>query len=116
LCLSQQVTKASETEQVDKQRLLLSINQQGRVLSIDSHSSESLYGFAPEDLIDRPLAAFINVFAEVSQINNCQHNSKPYNNLTASQSIVEAKRGDLASGPPLFPRIVQYYACFIWFY
>ena len=67
--MTAQVSKATENEQLDKQRLLLSINQQGEVLSIDCCSpNTSLFGFAPESLIGRPLAAFINVFSEVRHV------------------------------------------------
>jgi hypothetical protein len=53
---------------------VLSVNQQGTVLSIDSNTPASLFGFSPECLMGQPLAGFVNVFAEVRIASVlCQH-------------------------------------------
>jgi hypothetical protein len=41
----------------------LTVNRQGRVLSVISAAGRSLFGFQPNDLVGQKLANFVNVFA-----------------------------------------------------
>lgn len=59
-----QVNRATTEEQLDSQRVSLTVDQRGVVLAA-SASPKSLFGFDPSaDLVGQPLAAFINMFED----------------------------------------------------
>jgi hypothetical protein len=49
---------------LDQQRLELQLNHKGIVLSVNPGASKSVFGFNPQDLVGRPLAAFVNLFSQ----------------------------------------------------
>jgi hypothetical protein len=49
---------------LDQQRLKLQLNHKGIVLSVNPGASKSVFGFNPQDLVGRPLAAFVNLFSQ----------------------------------------------------
>lgn len=59
-----QVVKATNEEHLDGQRVSFIVDQQGKVLSVSGTCATQLFGFDGNDLIGRPLAAFVNVFEE----------------------------------------------------
>jgi hypothetical protein len=59
-----QVLPASEAQLLDQQRLKLQLNHKGIVLSVNPGASKSVFGFHPQDLVGRPLAAFVNLFSQ----------------------------------------------------
>jgi len=59
-----QVNRATAEEQLDSERVSLTVDQRGVVLAA-STSPRSLFGFdPPADLVGQPLAAFVNMFEE----------------------------------------------------
>jgi len=57
------VTKCTLADPADLKRISLTVNRQGRVLSIISAAGRSLFGFQPNDLVGQRLGNFVNVFA-----------------------------------------------------
>lgn len=56
------VSRASEAQRQDQQRLLLTLNHAGTVLSARDATPRALFGFSPGELVGRPLAAVVDVF------------------------------------------------------
>lgn len=59
-----QVLPASEAQLLDQQRLELQLNHRGVVLAVNPGVSKAVFGFAPQELVGRPLAAFVNLFGQ----------------------------------------------------
>jgi hypothetical protein len=59
-----QVLPASEAQLLDQQRLELQLNHRGIVLAVNPGASKAVFGFNPQDLVGRPLAAFVNLFSQ----------------------------------------------------
>eukprot|EP00878_Enallax_costatus_P033546 GHUV01037053.1.p1 GENE.GHUV01037053.1~~GHUV01037053.1.p1 ORF type:complete len:119 (-),score=22.09 GHUV01037053.1:80-436(-) len=47
--------------------MLLQVNQHGVVLSVNKCTGQPVFGLEPSELVGRPLAAFVNVFAQWRQ-------------------------------------------------
>jgi hypothetical protein len=58
------VLPASEGQLLDQQRLELQLNHKGIVLSVNPGASKAVFGFNPQELVGRPLAAFVNLFSQ----------------------------------------------------
>lgn len=55
---------ASEAQLLDQQRLELQLNHRGVVLAVNPGASKAMFGFAPQELVGRRLAAFVNLFGQ----------------------------------------------------
>eukprot|EP00883_Tetradesmus_obliquus_P002715 jgi/Sobl393_1/12921/SZX78204.1 len=58
------VLPASEAQLLDQQRLELQLNHRGVVLAVNPGTSKAMFGFAPQELVGRRLAAFVNLFGQ----------------------------------------------------
>jgi hypothetical protein len=58
------VLPASEGQLLDQQRLELQLNHKGIVLAVNPGASKAVFGFNPQELVGRPLAAFVNLFSQ----------------------------------------------------
>ncbi len=58
------MTKADTSTLLDQRRLLLTLDQHGRVMHVNGGATNALFGFNPALLINKRLADFVDVFAE----------------------------------------------------
>jgi len=58
------VRASSDEVQLDRQRMVLSMGADGRVVAVNRGATKSLFGFNPRELIGKPVRTCVNVFGD----------------------------------------------------
>lgn len=59
--------RSSESDLLDQRRLVLTLDHNGMVLSVNNAAPKTLFGFSPLDAVGSSLSTFVNVFDEWQQ-------------------------------------------------
>lgn len=65
-CTASQATKSSKDLQLDDRRVLLQMDEDGRMVKLLSSQESKVFGFSLPDLVDRGIEEFVNVFEELA--------------------------------------------------